>query len=177
MRDKAVGKQVLLLYFGFRYWKGSETYRLVCVMYPLHVYSTYSADTQRVQYICIGLMRSLSTIDTRLLFTSLIASWSCVQGQAITKKNNRTWMKYSRFNSRVLPLLLTLWQGLAYLHMPQSHRYFSRYRFSSLRWNHLRPYQEACIQACLKSILEGKRRLGISLATGSGKTVECLFSA
>jgi primosomal protein N' len=35
----------------------------------------------------------------------------------------------------------------------------------------LRPYQEECVEACLKAIGEGKRRLGISLATGAGKTV------
>lgn len=35
----------------------------------------------------------------------------------------------------------------------------------------LRPYQEECVDACLKAIRDGKRRLGISLATGGGKTV------
>jgi len=35
----------------------------------------------------------------------------------------------------------------------------------------LRPYQEECVDACLQAIEEGKRRLGISLATGAGKTV------
>ena len=35
----------------------------------------------------------------------------------------------------------------------------------------LRPYQEECVEACLKAVEEGKRRLGISLATGAGKTV------
>jgi primosomal protein N' len=35
----------------------------------------------------------------------------------------------------------------------------------------LRPYQEECVEACLTAIAEGRRRLGISLATGAGKTV------
>lgn len=35
----------------------------------------------------------------------------------------------------------------------------------------LRPYQEECVDACLQAIEQGKRRLGISLATGAGKTV------
>jgi len=35
----------------------------------------------------------------------------------------------------------------------------------------LRPYQEECVDACLRAVAEGKRRLGISLATGAGKTV------
>ncbi|EHL02943.1 P-loop containing nucleoside triphosphate hydrolase [Glarea lozoyensis ATCC 20868] len=35
----------------------------------------------------------------------------------------------------------------------------------------LRQYQEECIQAVLASIEEGRKRLGVSLATGSGKTV------
>jgi primosomal protein N' len=35
----------------------------------------------------------------------------------------------------------------------------------------LRPYQEECVDAVLAAIKQGKRRLGISLATGAGKTV------
>ncbi|KAF1992559.1 P-loop containing nucleoside triphosphate hydrolase protein [Aulographum hederae CBS 113979] len=35
----------------------------------------------------------------------------------------------------------------------------------------LRPYQEECIQAVLTNLAEGKKRLGLSLPTGAGKTV------
>lgn len=35
----------------------------------------------------------------------------------------------------------------------------------------LRDYQEECIQSVLRYVDEGHKRLGISLATGSGKTV------
>ena len=39
----------------------------------------------------------------------------------------------------------------------------------------LRDYQEECIQSVLSSLEKGHKRLGVSLATGSGKTV-CLAS-
>jgi hypothetical protein len=43
----------------------------------------------------------------------------------------------------------------------------------------LRDYQEECIQSVLSSLAEGHNRLGVSLATGSGKTVRThtLFSS
>jgi ATP-dependent helicase IRC3 len=37
----------------------------------------------------------------------------------------------------------------------------------------LREYQEECIQAVLSHLEKGHKRLGISLATGAGKTVCC----
>ncbi|KAK1456833.1 hypothetical protein CMEL01_16190 [Colletotrichum melonis] len=43
-------------------------------------------------------------------------------------------------------------------------------RFASSRIQ-LRDYQEECIQSVLQSLKDGHKRLGISLATGSGKTV------
>ncbi|EEB08892.2 ATP-dependent DNA helicase Irc3 [Schizosaccharomyces japonicus yFS275] len=47
-------------------------------------------------------------------------------------------------------------------------------QFRQIRFNstfHLRPYQEECIQSVLQSFAQGTRRVAISLATGSGKTV------
>ena len=41
----------------------------------------------------------------------------------------------------------------------------------------LRAYQEECIQSVLSSMEEGKTRLGVSLATGSGKTVRPLLAS
>ena len=41
----------------------------------------------------------------------------------------------------------------------------------------LREYQEECIQSVLLALKAGKKRLGISLATGSGKTVSWLLSS
>lgn len=40
----------------------------------------------------------------------------------------------------------------------------------------LRQYQEECIQSVLSSLEQGHKRLGISLATGSGKTVGSIQS-
>lgn len=49
----------------------------------------------------------------------------------------------------------------------------TRYRFQSdiPPKVELRPYQKASIDAVLEYIARGERRLGLSLATGSGKTV------
>jgi len=41
----------------------------------------------------------------------------------------------------------------------------------------LRSYQEECIVAVLKHVDEGHRRMGVSLATGSGKTVPPILSS
>lgn len=34
----------------------------------------------------------------------------------------------------------------------------------------LRPYQEACLEACRAALTAGRRRIGVSLPTGAGKT-------
>jgi ATP-dependent helicase IRC3 len=41
----------------------------------------------------------------------------------------------------------------------------------------LRQYQEECIQAVLDHLVKGDKRLGVSLATGSGKTVSIADAA
>ncbi|OLL24253.1 putative mitochondrial ATP-dependent helicase irc3 [Neolecta irregularis DAH-3] len=52
--------------------------------------------------------------------------------------------------------------------LPQNYAGIVRKYTSAVK---LRPYQEECIEACLSHMEEGKKRLAISLATGSGKTV------
>ncbi|SCU83689.1 LAMI_0C04192g1_1 [Lachancea mirantina] len=44
-------------------------------------------------------------------------------------------------------------------------------RTSSRRYLTLRDYQQECISTCVSAIESGKRRIGVSLATGGGKTV------
>lgn len=41
----------------------------------------------------------------------------------------------------------------------------------------LRPYQEECVQAVLQAFAQGRTQVGVSLATGSGKTVWGMPSA
>lgn len=41
----------------------------------------------------------------------------------------------------------------------------------------LRPYQKASIDAVLESLARGEKRLGVSLATGSGKTVRMNYAS
>lgn len=50
-------------------------------------------------------------------------------------------------------------------------RAYATDRSHSLRGIRLRGYQEECIQSVLNSVGHGHKRLGISLATGAGKTV------
>ncbi|KAK1699687.1 P-loop containing nucleoside triphosphate hydrolase protein [Colletotrichum godetiae] len=50
------------------------------------------------------------------------------------------------------------------------HLPYARVQFASSQIE-LRDYQEECIQSVLQSLKDGHKRLGISLATGSGKTV------
>lgn len=35
----------------------------------------------------------------------------------------------------------------------------------------LRPYQETCLESCLSALKDGSTKIGVSLPTGSGKTV------
>ncbi|OHW96776.1 DEAD/DEAH box helicase, partial [Colletotrichum incanum] len=54
--------------------------------------------------------------------------------------------------------------------LPKHQRFPSSFRYASTKIQ-LRDYQEECIQSVLQSLKDGHKRLGISLATGSGKTV------
>lgn len=44
---------------------------------------------------------------------------------------------------------------------------------AALKHHRLRPYQAACIEACLQAAREGVTRQAVSLPVGSGKTVSC----
>ncbi|KAG4303036.1 hypothetical protein PCK1_000702 [Pneumocystis canis] len=89
-------------------------------------------------------------------------------------------MKFIGSYKKQVLLLFRAFQIFKIVQIPQilntwKHHIYTRSLYQqSSQWN-LRPYQEACIQACLDSISEGKRRLGVSLATGSGKTL--IFSS
>lgn len=62
------------------------------------------------------------------------------------------------------PILARVWT----LSRTHTWSHFSRQSRTAVT---LRNYQEECIQSCLSAIKEGKKRMAISLATGSGKTV------
>ncbi|SCU95931.1 LAME_0F14136g1_1 [Lachancea meyersii CBS 8951] len=61
------------------------------------------------------------------------------------------------------------------LYSPARLRVFQFLTIRSYAVISLRPYQQECIDKCVESINRGQKRIGVSLATGSGKTV--IFSS
>lgn len=57
------------------------------------------------------------------------------------------------------------------VHHARGYRPFSTLVSPPLPPVHLRPYQEKCVQACTDAVKAGIMRCGVSLPTGSGKTV------
>lgn len=82
---------------------------------------------------------------------------------------HRAFWRLSWCSTQHLPL------GLARRH--PCHAIFQRSTASTLSPSptiRLRDYQEECIQSVLSYLKKGHKRLGVSLATGSGKTVGCM---
>lgn len=91
-----------------------------------------------------------------------------------------SWMEFSRLRLGLLPLSRTFLR----LSRPSPiYPLWRQLRYTSTTPNQLledpiapppvvlRDYQEECIQSILRYLDEGHKRLGVSLATGSGKTV------
>ncbi|KAI0430177.1 P-loop containing nucleoside triphosphate hydrolase protein [Xylaria sp. FL1042] len=75
------------------------------------------------------------------------------------------WLLAAKPSRRFLPFRS---MGLSQIRLVSSARESQTRSFQPVR---LRKYQEECIQSVLSSLQQGHKRVGISLATGSGKTV------
>ena len=113
----------------------------------------------------VSLLTAATRLDSRNILIDLWNSLWMNKFHSFHLVMPGVWAK-ACFNGPKFPL--HRWCSLAQLHTTPIPRRILQPAI------HLRDYQEECIRSVLKYVKDGERRLGISLATGSGKTTLAL---